>query len=95
MYCMTSKTIFENKGHDPRLASIEMVEDILKEHHEFTSKSALQRALPKTIQTQTFNRILDYLEKSNKIIFTKDRAVVWIFSDDPKIRRVWKESVQL
>jgi len=92
---MTSKILFENKGHDPRLASIEMVEDIIKEHHEFASKSALQRALPKTIQTQTFNRILNYLEKSNKIIFTKNRAVVWIFSDDPKLKKVWKESVPL
>lgn len=92
---MTSKPIFENKGHDPRLASVEMVEDILKEHHEFASKSALQRALPKTMQTQTFNRILNYLEKSNKIIFTKNRAVVWIFSNDPNLRKVWKESVPL
>ena len=84
-----------DKGHDPRLASIEMVEDILKERHEFASKSALQRALPRTIQTQTFNRILEYLEKSKKIIFTKDRAVVWIFSSDPKLKKVWEESVQL
>jgi hypothetical protein len=84
-----------DKGHDPRLASIEMVEDILKEYHEFASKSALQRALPRTIQTQTFNRILEYLEKSNKILFTKDRAVVWIFSSDPKLKKVWKESVQV
>jgi len=84
-----------DKGHDPRLASIEMVEDILKEYHEFASKSALQRALPRTIQTQTFNRILEYLEKSNKILFTKDRAVVWIFSSDPKLKKVWEESVQV
>lgn len=92
---MVSNTIVESKGHDPRLASIEMVEDILKKHHEFASKSALQRALPKTIQTQTFNRILHYLEKSSKIIFTKDRAVVWIFSTDPKLRKVWKKSIPL
>ena len=84
-----------DKGHDPRLASIEMVEDILKKCHEFASKSALQRALPRTIQTQTFNRILEYLEKSKKIIFTKDRAVVWIFSSDPKLKKVWEESAQL
>lgn len=83
------------KGHDPRLASIEMVEDILKKHHEFVSKSALQRALPRTIQTRTFNRILSYLEKSNKIIFTKDRAVVWIFSSDAKLKKVWQESTPL
>jgi hypothetical protein len=92
---MTSKILIENKGHDPRLASVEMVEDVLKKHHEFSSKSALQRALPKTIQTQTFNRILNYLEKSNKIIFTKDRAVVWIFSDDPKLKKVWRKAVKL
>ncbi|HEX9845388.1 MAG TPA: hypothetical protein VGA92_02875 [Candidatus Nitrosotenuis sp.] len=79
----------------PILASMGMVENVLKKHREFASKSALQRALPKTIQTQTFNRILNYLEKSNKIIFTKDRAVVWIFSTDPKLRKIWKKSVPL
>ena len=84
-----------DKGHDPRLASIEMVEDILRKNHEFASKSALQRALPRTIQTQTFNRILNYLEKSHKIIFTKDRKVVWIFSTDPKLKKVWQESIPL
>lgn len=83
-----------DKGHDPRLASIEMVEEILKEYHEFASKSALQRALPRTIQTQTFNRILQYLEKSKKIIF-KDRAVVWVFSSNPKLKKVWHESIPL
>ncbi len=92
---MTSKTIFENKGHDPRLASVEMVEDVLRKHREFVSKSALQRALPKTIQTQTFNRILNYLEKSNKILVAKDRAIVWIFSDDPKLKKVWDKSIKL
>lgn len=84
-----------DKGHDPRLASIEMVEDTLQEHHDFPSKSALQRSLPRTIQTQTFNRILNYLEKSKKIIFTKDRAVVWIFVTDPKMKKVWQESTTL
>ena len=84
-----------DKCHDPRLASIEMVENILSKHSDFPSKSALQRALPKTIQTQTFNRILNYLEKSNKIIFTKDRAVVWIFSSDKNLKKIWTESVPL
>jgi hypothetical protein len=92
---MASNVAFESKGHDPRLASIEMVENVLKKHREFASKSALQRALPKTIQTQTFNRILNYLVKSNKVIFTKDRAVIWIFSTNPKLKKVWKKSVPL
>jgi Fe2+ transport system protein B len=89
-----ASTLIENKGHDPRLSSIEMVETVLKKHQQFPSKSALQRALPKTIQTQTFNRILNYLEKSNKIIF-KDRTVIWIFSDDPHLRKIWKKSIRL
>lgn len=92
---MASSMYLEDGGHDPRLASILMVEDVLKKKHEFASKSALQRALPKTMQTRTFNRILNYLEKSNKILFTKDRAVIWIFSSDPKLRKVWKKSIPL
>lgn len=87
--------LLTKKGHSPTLESIKMVEDVLKNNTEFPSKSALLRALPKTMQTQTFNRILKYLEESQKIIFTKDTGIVWVFSSDPNLRKVWEESVSL
>ncbi|MBS1268509.1 MAG: hypothetical protein MAG458_01238 [Nitrosopumilus sp.] len=87
--------LLTSKGHSPRLESILMVEQVLQEQNEFSSKSALLRALPKTMQTQTFNKIIQYLEKSQKIIFTKDNGVVWIFTSNPDLKKVWNESVSL
>ena len=85
----------EHNGHDSHLTGIKMVENILKKSGEFASKNALQKALPKSMPTQTFNRILSHLEKSNKILFTKNRTVIWLYPTNLKLDKLWAESTLL
>ena len=59
------------------------------------SKTQLWKILPEQVQYQTFNVIIDYLEKSNKIIITKSNKIVWIFADNPKARKLIEESVSI
>jgi len=40
----------------------------------------------------TFNLVLEYLQRSNKIIVTKDGRIVWVFADIEKLRRLLAES---
>ena len=47
--------------------------------------------MPKRVQYQTFNRIIDYLLGSNKIILN-DHEIVWVFPDNPKLRRLLRTS---
>ncbi len=67
--------------HYPRLDTVLMVEEVLKEKGEFGSKRSLWLALPKKMMYQTFMVILSYLEDSGKIVI-KDSKVVWIWNPD-------------
>ena len=80
--------------HYPRLDTILMVEEAIKSAEDYPKKMWLWKSLPKQIQYQTFKTILDYLEKSNKIIFTKDQKIMWIFADSTKSKKLINESVR-
>jgi hypothetical protein len=79
----------------PRLDTIEMVEKVIKKEKTFSSKNKLWRKLPKQVQYPTFKKILDYLESSNKIMYDKDEAIVWIFVDNPKLKKLQREATKL
>ena len=82
------------KGHAPRLDTILMVENAVKDSGTYKTKKELWLSLPKKIQYQTFSKILDYLESSNKIMFNC-RTIVWIFPDNPKLKRLLETSVKI
>ncbi|MDO8648096.1 MAG: hypothetical protein Q7R70_06850 [Candidatus Diapherotrites archaeon] len=67
--------------HYPRLDTVIMVEDAIQKSKIELSKNGLWRTLPKQVQYQTFNVIIQYLEKSNKITFSKENKIVWIASN--------------
>lgn len=80
--------------HEPRLDTILMVEKAIKDAENYPTRTQLWRSLPKKMQYQTFKRIIDYLESSNKIMFN-DREIVWIFPDNPKLKKLLETSVKL
>jgi hypothetical protein len=67
-------------GHQPRLDTVIMVENAVMEHSGEYGKFQLWRKLPKSVMYQTFLKILDYLEYSNKIAYDKEGKIGWIFS---------------
>jgi hypothetical protein len=69
--------------HYPRLDTVMMVEETLKNSGEYPSKRQLWMQLPKKMMYQTFNLILDYLEDSGKIAFDKDGTILW--THNPKL----------
>ncbi len=73
---------------NPTLESIEMVEETLSGMNIYPTKNKLWRNLPRQIQYQTFNVILDYLQKSNKMLYDDDGAIVWTFSDAPEHKQL-------
>ena len=54
----------------------------------------LWKALPRKMQYQTFKLILDYLEKSNKIMFDGDK-IVWIFPNNKKLKRAIMKGMEV
>jgi len=80
--------------HEPQLDTILMVEKAIKDARSYPTKKELLKSLPKQIQYQTFNRILEYLESSNKIVLD-GRQIVWVFPDNPKLKKLLETSVRL
>jgi hypothetical protein len=74
--------------HYPRLDTVMMIEDAIRGAKEYPTKAELLRRLPKKVMYQTFNLVLEYLQRSNKIIVTKDGRIVWVFADRKKLRRL-------
>lgn len=69
--------------HSPTLDSVLMVEKTIKKYSQQYGKYQLWKKLPKKMMYQTFLTILDYLEKSNKIMIDeRDGIVFWTY--DPE-----------
>ena len=69
-----------------------MVEDVLQKADLAISKNELLRRLPKQTMRQTLNVILDYLEERG-LIMIGERGVLWVYNENPKMKKVLKESV--
>ena len=80
--------------HYPKLDSILRVEKAIQESEDYPTRMQLWRSLPKQMQYQTFKLILDYLEKSNKIIFEGDK-IMWIFADNKKLNKLIQGAVSI
>ena len=81
-------------GHDPTLGTIQMVEKAIKKSKNYPTKKALWQNLPRQVHYQTFNRIIDYLLESNKIILN-DREIVWVFPDNPTLKNALAKSIRV
>ena len=80
--------------HEPKLDTILMVEKTIKDAEDYPTRMELWRMLPRKIQYQTFKRILEYLEASNKIVFN-GRRIVWVAADNPKLKRLLETAVKV
>jgi hypothetical protein len=80
--------------HEPRLDTILMVEKQIQAAKSYPTKKELWQKLPRKVQYQTFNRILDYLESSNKILIDKGE-IVWTFPSNQKLQRLLHTSKKL
>jgi response regulator of citrate/malate metabolism len=83
--------------HSPKLDTVLMVEkqivDQIKKA-DYPTRTELWKSLPKGMEYQTFKRILDYLEASNKIIYKEDK-IVWVAAENPRLKQLFERSVKL
>ena len=71
-----------------------MVEKAILDSEDYSTRMQLWKNLPKQMQYQTFKLILEYLEKSNKIMFDKDK-IIWIFANNKKLNKLMQEAISL
>ena len=68
--------------HYPRLDTVLMVEEFIKERSGEFKKRKLWEHLPKKMMYQTFCVIFDYLLESNKMAVDAEGKVGWIWDPD-------------
>lgn len=83
----------KNIIHYPRLDTVLMVEEFIKEHSGEFKKKALWENLPKKMMYQTFCIIFDYLLDSGKIAVDKEGKVCWIYN--PELVKKYMERKEL
>lgn len=81
--------------HSPTLNTVLMVEEVLKKMNESVITIAeLKRKLPKQINHNTLMIILEYLERSNKILVTL-KGITWIHNPSVKLRNAIARGFEL
>jgi hypothetical protein len=81
--------------HSPTLNTVLMVEDVLKNMNESVITIAgLKRKLPKQVNHNTLMVILNYLEKSNKIIVTL-KGISWVHNTNANMKRAIAQGMEL
>ena len=81
--------------HEPRLDTILMIEKAIMDAEEYPTRMQLWRSLPRKVQYQTFKRVLDYLEASNKIIYDEDGAIVYTGVNNDKLRALVESAIKI
>ena len=81
--------------HSPNLDTILMVEDTIRESKDYPTRMQLWEALPRKVQYQTFQKILEYLEESNKIMFDDHGHIIWIVVSNEKLKDLLRSGVEL
>ena len=76
--------------HYPTLKTVLMVERVLREAGQITTKSEFNDALENKVMWQTLEVILNYLEESGKII-TGKKGILWIYNENPLMKKLKKE----
>ena len=77
----------------PTLNTVIMVEETLKNMDESVITIAqLKKKLPKQVNHNALKAILEYLEESNKIIFSI-KGITWIHNTNPNLRKAIKNGL--
>ena len=80
--------------HSPRLATVLMVEEVLRQAREVIKVAELKRRLPKQVMHATLLQILDYLQESGKILITT-KGVLWIYRPTTELEKLKQGGLEL
>ncbi|MBT5740520.1 hypothetical protein HOI26_05490 [Candidatus Woesearchaeota archaeon] len=79
----------------PNLNTVIMVENVLKKMDEsVVTVAELKRKLPRQVNHNTLKIILEYLELSNKILFTI-KGITWIHNSNINLKKAIERGLEL
>jgi len=84
----------ERLSHSPRLTTILMVEETLKDKGELMTVAELKKELPKQVMHRTLLQILDYLQLSGKILIGT-KGILWVFAERKELNGLIKRGTEI
>ncbi len=69
-------------ARSPTLQTVLMVEKFINDNSGEFKKTELFNNLPKKVMWQTFQVIMEYLESTLKIVYDKERYIVYIWNPE-------------
>lgn len=79
--------------HEPTLSTVMMIEKGILNHKKYPTRMELWRSLPKGVQYQTFQRVLEYLENHGIIAIDDAGRIYYTGVNNEKLRRLLESSV--
>lgn len=87
-----NRRALNKRAPSPTLATIRMVENVLKKIELYTIKfSDLKRKLPKQVNHNTLKEVIRYLEESGKVYIDID-GITWIYNPSKKLKKAIENS---
>jgi len=80
---------------NPNYKDYSIVRDKIIKAKDYPTKISLYKSLSKNVSKSKFDKIILHLFETHKIIKTKDRKIMWIRADSPKLSKFVSESVLL
>lgn len=81
--------------HWPTLNTVIMVENTIKDSKgSIITIPELKKELPRQVNHNTLMLILEYLERSNKILFSV-KGITWIHNPNPNLRKAIYKGLEL
>ncbi|HLC32842.1 MAG TPA: hypothetical protein VJJ82_03380 [Candidatus Nanoarchaeia archaeon] len=84
----------EKIEHSPTLNTVLMVEETFKKVGEVMSIAQLKRSLPRKVMHSTLLSILDYLQRSGKIVIGT-KGILWVFTERAELNKLIDNGVEL
>jgi len=82
-------------AHWPTLNTVIMVEETIQKSNEsIVSIAEIKRNLPRQVNHNTLMVILEYLERSGKIVAGL-RGVTWVYTDSKVLRELIKKGTEI
>jgi hypothetical protein len=71
------------------------VQKAIKEADTYLTVEQLWKQMPRQMPYHIFLAVLLFLKQNNKLLFDDDGAIIWIYADDDKSRKLLAESTKL
>ena len=79
--------------HEPTLSTVMMIEKVILDHKKYPTRMELWRSLPKGVQYQTFQRVLQYLEDHGTVAVDDAGRIYYAGVNNERLRHLLESSV--